>query len=669
MPEVFGTDMNQRFVPFLTHRITVFVLLFWISLFLGDGKQTPIDLYWALATVATIPLWEGYQKPKWGLSTLLWILLLISATISSIVSWAPGLSLSALMRLGIGFIWFERAKTIQNQELFRLLDGFSRFMIAIVPFIMLVLVFPTVGSLLPPMNLLFAPAGHVPAAYIAIPLLPLVYAWARRKNTRLEWMAVGATILTILLSFSRGAYTLLGVFLIGTVPWLKKQGRVVQSISVGGALMLAAFIMFSSLRLYSPHFPLARYLTKDHIRVDARLSYIQEAWEGWKRAPIFGTGPSSFLLVSRQFTSSPETVAVSAHNVIAQTLVEYGMVGFLLFAGIVILSAHRARTLIATKKRVALLRTSFLASVLFTLALGLVEQSIDRYAVWLLLVISLGVLAQGEKRIRRVPIGIATGLVLLCIGVYGASLLMSDTIQSWSPAWSWRLSPYHKGRALKMLIHLPSPATSFERQLLARLFAKDAQVAAALAARSPSPEEAKHWYLMAVTSDPTNWPLEQEYLLFLFREGDSLTLCQEVRRFTNIPALPCNDREFALIVAGGNFTEALRALATSLGKAKFLYTLGLGYLSRHDQRVAMLLWEKAKDAAPDWGYFHIELASLAASYHKDPDAAIPYLHACLANPLVRKGCQDVLAHPELLPPPGSLKAHIDAIPLFLEPAL
>lgn len=656
--------MRQRIISLIGNRSVLFLVAFVISLFLGDGKQTAIDCFWPFITIITIPLWEGKKSATAGLGTVLWILFLLSAGISSVLSWSPAYSIPSFMRLLVAFVWFRRISCIQNTELTTLIRGLALGMIVLVPLMVSALLFPQFALRLPPLNLFFAPAGHLPVVYIAVPLLPILYIVALRRQSTMLWVGFGATILAILGSFSRGGLLLLTIFLLGmTILQGKHLGFVKAFGILSGALVLLTFVLLSSTRPLPAPTMFKQYLTKEKITSDSRRSYREQAEDAFHRSPFFGTGPGTFILVSKQFAKAPELISTSAHNIFLQMLAEYGMTGTLLFASLMAYAAFCTMVLFKHRQPFAIIRASFFVSLLLTALLGAVEQNMDRYAVFLLFSVALGVLATGEQRGKHLSGRLVHLTALTLIALYLTSWVASDvTLAARADQLSFYLAPYRYQRSVAFLATKPQPLSPGNQRLFSILYPRDPEIDAVFASYQTGEGDRIAWYKKAIAEDPTNTSWGLGYLGSLLRVRNVPLLCQELRRFAQSPYLDCLRSTFATLVTDGTFASSLAWLTPNDGKAKFFYKLGLDFLGIGDEQSAIILWAKARDIAPNWGYYHVELASLIAQHNQTANAAVPTLLSCLANGYARTQCEGYLHDLAALPPPGSLADAIMAIP-------
>ena len=139
----------------------------------------------------------------------------------------------------------------------------------------------------------------------------------------------------LLLTSTRGAFVA-GLAALAIVP-LTLYRQSWQSRVIAGGLLLAAIL---SAVILVPQDNWDRVLSTGTELKEGTLSGRRELWNaGWQafpQRPLVGAGPGAFGQATEPFLRNYVSVSgvVSAHNVVLALLVEYGVIGFALFAGI-----------------------------------------------------------------------------------------------------------------------------------------------------------------------------------------------------------------------------------------------------------------------------------------------------------------------------------------------
>ncbi|MBI3385650.1 O-antigen ligase family protein [Candidatus Gottesmanbacteria bacterium] len=657
--------MNSLFGR-LSSRVHLFFLIFGVSLFLGDGRQTGIDLYWAVVTIATTHQWKT-QKNRFALPRILLVvglMFLTTSLVSTFFSWSPGYSISAFMRIIIAVIWLIRFSRITKQEITTFMNDCSLLALFFTPIASLALLLPRFSTSLPPLNLIALPSGHLPIGYMALAVLPLVYVISRRKHN-IALLSLFSTLGAILLSFSRASIALAVLFFLIMLQKHKtRRSRLI--VFANTTIVLAATVLLflwiiapPNIRAY-PFIPasLRVYLIKNSFVDDPRFEYIRQTMEAFRLSPIIGTGPGTFALISKQLSESSALMSSYAHNIWIQTLGEYGALGALPLAIIAIYYVwlwHREKN----KPEKVLIR-SFWQAALLIVILAVFEQSLDRYGVSIFLAVCLGIILTLTDSSRR-AVNMRLLPLLLVVVIYAVSWIASDVASfRQKPLLGFLLAPYREIKAVDLALLAPKEK---EQQLILRFFSRDPAVDIAFARGAKDVNDRIPWYEKAIRESPNDPFLEKNYLSLLFASGNTIALCQEFLKFSRIEELNCADEPLPTFMKSDRFRELLQILSSDDGPAKFFYGSGFNLLpQRYGEQLAILLWARARDIAPNWGYYHVELASLIAQHSNSYQAAVPTLLRCLTNKYSRFFCQFYLDHLPQLPPPGTFGKQIFAIP-------
>ena len=126
-----------------------------------------------------------------------------------------------------------------------------------------------------------------------------------------------------------------------------------------------------------------------------RLSYWSRALEFWSRAPIFGNGIASF---SSLYLSGLEIAGTQPHNIVLEILVDFGIVGLVLFTALLVVALRTVRLS-------QLLNDPTMLSIvlMFTSLFGVRAMTSDELAFQWDLFVALGLLTTAAYRTEPRP--------------------------------------------------------------------------------------------------------------------------------------------------------------------------------------------------------------------------------------------------------------------------
>ena len=205
--------------------VVFFFFFLLVSLFLGDGKQPFVDVWWALG-ILTIYGIRYYQRGKLDLRPLprpiglAWSALIIYFIVLTPFSDSAGYSISATVRLVEGYLVYVffsgLSRDSRNQNLsdsgIKLLSCLPRALLVGVVATIASFVFllnPSLARFLPSMNLLFANYGHNHLAGLLLFVFPVTIGLVEKKKNIWAIGALGLFIVGMVLTFARGAWILL----------------------------------------------------------------------------------------------------------------------------------------------------------------------------------------------------------------------------------------------------------------------------------------------------------------------------------------------------------------------------------------------------------------------------------------------------------------------------
>jgi len=620
------------------------LILFTVSLLLPRNLSGLEEVFWSTGLILL-----GIQKlRKRAFHTAVpralifaFVAYIIVAAVSLLVSRSPALSVFFMVRLVSGLaacLLAGAGGTHAEAQSERSLKILGRFAILL-----------SLGSIgiqfipLPPYNSLTALNGHYPLAYLLVFLLPLIF-YPGRKVVYADALLFVAGLLV---SAARGAWIILTIYTF-------RMSKTALQIASGFLLLSILSLMFwlshlpfeqkqALLRAYPP----IRYVLKNSDD-ELRAEYVRQTLESVRTSPLLGNGPGTFELVSRAYQTAPGRFSSYPHSFPLQILSDTGVLGVitasLLFLTVVILVR---------------VMSPLSASVALTLLYSVFEGNLHTYSYWMLLWIIIGALYASRVRRRTERPALLT-VLLLALCIFTASIAASVFLEAGGHrTLSVAVAPYRKSSILNALkTHLP------DQRMISRWYPMDPDVLATAGRHKD-----------ALRYDPRNIAIRQAYLTMLFTEGNtdglSETLCETYRvlakgRTTQPCSILSSEHFRRLLTDSSIYTMPLSHLQGNDGGAKFFYFLGDEYhKATSDPEGVVMLWAMARDIAPDWGHYHLELASALHYYQKNDMKASETLMQCLSEKNARNGCLKLGTSLDTLLPPGSLSRDIEAIPALL----
>lgn len=646
--------------------VTPFFLLLGILVFLGDGKQPVVDVIaiaglvclFLLLKMRNVAIVSPGRTPSF-----LWGLLFLYLLIRTLFSDSIGLSVSASLRWVFAYLTFILASSVATsaERVKKITQQCVWFGVIIIGCACVVSFLPLAGRALPSMNLLYPSYGHHHIVNIVMFIFPLVlHAFIAQRSTK-NGVFLIVCLAGLLFSFARGAWVISAGYLVYVVLRSSSVVPALRRMMLGIIALLCGVFAFGFFAKTSPLVPQAfeRFLLKPSI-AESRFPYWQQAWLAIEERPFVGGGPGTFSLLSRRFQHAPRSYSWYAHSFPLELLAEIGVIGALLAASVL--------------GYIMLISSGgpLFHSIALSLVYSLVEINLNFLVVWLLLWYVLGLLWRTQAfEVDRRGSRLTAISMAICVCVYIGSL--SATILSIYPdarPYAFYGDPYNAARALKT-VSLPGVSQSVLGGI-ERLFDKDPEVIVALAKSLPvsqaDSQKQQSLWLKAISLDPQNVEQIIEGMQSLLRvnqqKGVGAILFQLSTAFLSQDDI----RTFASIDFSGDMfvTVYTKEFISDIGTpttarellAKAYYFMGLSALV-HNSEHTRILWTQSRNLAPQWGHFHVELASLYQYDLSNEWLAKETLQACFIHSSAKKQCQDALE--QELPPVGH---HIDDIRLI-----
>ncbi len=667
----------------------MFFIFLTVALFLGDGKQSFVELFLALGVVGIAAIFRlnehrFHLPPKKVF--FLWMSVLIYFFLRIPFSVSVSQSLSATLRLVLGFVVYFMFYSLSAKGsvfvFLRLLIWFVGFA-AVCSFVLLLFPFLSMG--IPQMNLLYASHGHNYLAGLLLFVFPIVFWEAKKLRGVLRTAVLVLFFAGITLTVSRGAwmisilYVMVNMFGEKTIPPARKR---TSAVLLGFPLFVSVVFLF-----YPSLFPFDGFVRlwggeKQSVFTDGRLEYWKQSFAAFRKNPWFGSGPGTFYMQSKLFQRTPLLFSWFAHSFPLQSLVELGLVGAApLF--IIILTHFWPLAVSNTRKKLAKEGVELLLQgSLLTFVYSVFEFTLEFLVVWLLFWASLGIVFgmtknKVDSRARgALMVNMVARALIFVVFVYYMVLVVGSTLAIWYPKTSFVIGLFRPQEAIRFFSYAQTAGINYKdnRVRLLRMFhLRDPEVtfAAALFTKQLNADRADELFAEAVALDPYNVDYLKTYVEFLFTRKNYDGIARAVRRSSQKLLTPSQQKSLQGVPVIP-FTEDFRKDAKSDTTqdireylAKRLYLWGLGLINT-DVLQTSVLWETAKSIAPWWGYLHVESASIVYHRFKKPEEAKQLLIDCQQDIYSATLCRVTMEDLSHIPIPGSFSNNIREIPNVLE---
>lgn len=658
------------------------------SLFIGELKQGPIELYWSIILGVVCIGLLLFKKGRG--STILpriqqFILLTFAAyVICSVFSRDIGFSVSSVLRLLSGFVALYSGSLLSNektQERFSIGLLIIGLLTALGSFVFRL--FPGLGAHMPTMNLLFSFTGHNQAAYFWICVLPLSVHMLRRK-TWVDYAQFCILIAAIVLSFSRGAWLFTAIYLLFSIRTEKSIPKslsyLLWSIVTGVAILGIGISVLSyqpspwKERLALP--PLVKQqLFKSKITEESRFYNWEQALQAFAARPLVGFGPGSFWLVSRQFQRAVPNASALTHNFFLQTLSEVGLVGSIPLGVLFFLIGKELLAVRHQKTKHHHIASALVDGIFLSVAYSCFEYNLDYLTIWVLLFVAVGLLIPSKKSTN--PISPIAPFVFSCV-------LLAYGLTAWAGTTLWHdektfhlgymLVGYNENRTerfLETLLAEKTPLTPQEGAYITTMHAKTPEVLYDLALFDSlqfSPKQTESFYQQSIQYNPIQKQFVAGYMRWLaqhHRDADASrvyeTFIRRICASIHVISPSINFQDPSLLPHYTvEFTANLKTQGpVTLVAAKSLYLLGLSVIDTNPD-ITRELWKTAAALHPGLSFFQKELASFYLYYIHDEQQAKQQLQRCKTADAASQDCETALLDfPTSLEQPGSIREAIE----------
>ena len=637
-----------------------FAVLFLLSLGIPEIPGFPGEVYWAFAILILVTI-RVFRKQTASMDIPagifpLWLLLLGAMTVVTVTSHSIGQSIQTVIRylecfaVFVLFVSEEKSNRIHIDFIIRktALAAFALFLfMAFLKFLRIEL----------PANALIGHSGHHPVAYASILFVPFFAI----GHASLPFLTI-PTAVTIL-SGSRLAIFLLGIFLFilsirSKYNSFRTYGILLGILVLSGVVITAlSSFSFASRSRVKAGVPFFSVFVKEFSSDRLRLAYAGQSFEAIRRYPFTGYGPGTFGLISRRFQAGPGQYSRFAHSLPQEFLAENGsivMIFFILLFGNVLLRAiHVIRSHVAAHSPIAW-------SLILISMYSLVDVGLNHLPYMIFYWALAGVLCSGigkQFRISFLPFTLLFSIISAgaMVSLFHSGI-NTDRVRLLA-------APYRKDLVLQWLSSPIGTRPNDSESLIPLLYANDPDVLIGRASNSKNID----LYVQSINNDQFNYSYWTRVFLADQSVGSARTplfLCRFIR--IHVPNALCDGFQtpkFQEYIESQAFIKSLDELYGYQGAATFLYMIGLSYHEATDDiDIPIIFWRMARDIAPNWGYFHLELASALWYWHNDRIEAERVLTLCMNSPISRKGCLITKGSADNLPHPGSLRGDILSIP-------
>ncbi|HUS60173.1 MAG TPA: O-antigen ligase family protein [Nevskiaceae bacterium] len=638
-------------------KILLFGLIF-ILLFLDGGTSFLGE--W-LILILPLPLFLlAFSKNKirlYSSCSVFFLAFLGFCFLSLLNSASLALSVPKFFQLLSFFLFFSLFLQVASEENLKFLNYTilaASFFLCLLSFYYLL---PNTSPPKSTMNLVYSTHGHNHLAEYLCFALPISLAlFIKSKRARpLFGILTIFYFLSLLFTFSRTSLLLLPLISFLMIRKLKPKkvsGKIISWLLAVLPIALLFFIFLLPLtnlgiqaRKIKPYDWLVRQTIKP-LKVEKRLSYWPQAIEAFLKRPFSGWGIGTFRLLSQRFQKRPVSWSWFAHNFYLQILCEAGIFAFLSFLTFLVVSLRQAwENIKATPFQIG----SFFA-LLFSSFHSLFDFDWEFPAVFLTFFALLAFLVEKKNysnKIKNISY-FSLFLFLFLTFLFGSSRLLAEfyfqkkdyqkstLIYSFDKE-KWLSSAkfaFEKNRGLGEKI--VSRAIFFNQEdkdfyfLLAEEFYKREEN-----------EKAAKMFQKVVSLDPlspTAWQKLERIYERLGKEEKKIALYEELAE------------KIKFVEPESRF---------QIFYARSLYKLGLYFYEKGSLQKTEACWQEAARLAPQWSYFHLELADLY-NYQGDFEKARKTLENCLQFYWPKEHCQGVLER-EDWQEPGSWQEKILSI--------
>ena len=386
--------------------VRIFFGLLFFGLFLGDGKQSVVEVFGVACTLVLLVYYVLQNARLVELPARVskaWGVFFLFVFLSTTTSGSIGLSLSWLARLLCGYLVYRIFFSMATEPVYKTFLSHTLFFVFFVGVMWCAsAIFPQFYEALPTMNLIDVRYGHSHMADLLVFAAPAV-AWMLANEKMSVFVRIAglvAYVVATIATRSRGAWAVILVFIFVRMM----QSRYKKTIVIIIFVLTTSILVYASLFQRAPTKSLYANKTLswfDRVirkpTVFSRVEYWRQSLYALRERPILGSGPGTFSLVSVRLQKGAGLSSWFAHSAPLQAASELGLLG--VGSLILLISTHLAewRNKRASQKyRWEQFNTAAWMTLL-VLAYSLFEFVLDYFIMWLLVWAGIG-LCFGKAR-------------------------------------------------------------------------------------------------------------------------------------------------------------------------------------------------------------------------------------------------------------------------------
>ncbi len=268
---------------------------------------------------------------------ILWIVFFVGLILSSLFTTHIPLTLFTASKYVVGFIVFWLLLLVKK-DVFSVDFFLLSLVLTNLTLIAISLMFyfqPSLGILLPTMNIVYASHGHSHLSGVLLLSIPISWWWAitSKGYQKINWNYIVPLLMSLILIVSFGRVAILVGFIQFLIIWFLVKKSAPRSFSLIAKMVSIVFmisiVFFTFLSLDNSFCPIQKFERQlcKKISTELRPMYWERAWQVFADNPLFGSGPGTYGINSKKYQLDFFNSSKYAHNEVLQSLAEMGVLG------------------------------------------------------------------------------------------------------------------------------------------------------------------------------------------------------------------------------------------------------------------------------------------------------------------------------------------------------